>query len=154
MIAPRDSFIVRFTPPRAGTFIYHAHINDVVQIAQGLYGALIVVPPGNQAIPGTDHVAIVAFGRRGKQALLLNGSLTPPPLERRQDGVQRIRLINIATENNAIVTLSDGSGPITWRAVARTGLTCPRRNGRWGRRGFASFRGRRTISNSSPRPMC
>ncbi|MGI8498113.1 MAG: multicopper oxidase domain-containing protein, partial [Gemmatimonadaceae bacterium] len=27
MIAPRDSFIVRFTPPRAGTFIYHTHLD-------------------------------------------------------------------------------------------------------------------------------
>ena len=82
MIAPRDSFIVRFTPPRAGTFIYHAHINDVVQIARGLYGALLVVPPDYREVPGTDHVAIVAFGRLGgKPALLVNGSLTPPPLE-------------------------------------------------------------------------
>ena len=25
MIAPGDSFIARMTPPRSGTFIYHAH---------------------------------------------------------------------------------------------------------------------------------
>ncbi|MEO5825707.1 MAG: multicopper oxidase domain-containing protein [Gemmatimonadales bacterium] len=126
MIAPHDSFIVRFTPPRAGTFIYHAHITDVEQIARGLYGALVVVPPGYRGVPGTDHVAIVAFGRPGgKASLVVNGSRTPAPLDRLRDGVQRIRIINISTENNAIVTLSDGMGLITWRAVAKDGFDLP-----------------------------
>jgi FtsP/CotA-like multicopper oxidase with cupredoxin domain len=124
MIAPADSFIVRFTPPRAGTFIYHAHITDYVQIARGLYGALLVVdePPAD----GADHVAIVSFGRLGgKASLLLNGSLTPAPIERNQDGRQRVRLINISTENGAIVTLSDGDALTNWRAVAKDGFDLP-----------------------------
>jgi len=126
MIAPQDSFIVRFTPPRAGTFIYHAHITDVEQIARGLYGALLIVPPDYREVPGTDHVAIVAFGRPGgKASLVVNGSRTPAPLERQKDGVHRIRLINIATENHAIVTLSDSTGPITWRPVAKDGFDLP-----------------------------
>ncbi len=126
MIAPQDSFVVRFTPPRAGTFIYHAHITDVDQIARGLYGALLVVPPAHREVPGTDHVAIVAFGRPGgKASLVVNGSRTPAPLERQKDGVQRIRLINIATENHAIVTLSDSTGLISWRPVAKDGFDLP-----------------------------
>src|SRR5205823_6349035 len=28
LIAPQDSFEVRFTPPRTGTFIYHSHVNE------------------------------------------------------------------------------------------------------------------------------
>ena len=126
MIAPADSFIVRFTPPRAGTFIYHAHITDVDQIARGMYGALLVVPPEYREVPGTDHVAIIAFGRPGgKGSLVVNGSRAPVPLERRKDGVQRVRLINIATENNALVTLSDGAGLMAWRPVAKDGFDLP-----------------------------
>ena len=37
MIAPHDSLTVRFTPPRAGTFIYHSHANE---IAADLVGAV------------------------------------------------------------------------------------------------------------------
>jgi FtsP/CotA-like multicopper oxidase with cupredoxin domain len=42
-IAPGDSFEVRITPPRAGTFIYHAHANERRQQRAGIVGALIVV---------------------------------------------------------------------------------------------------------------
>ena len=45
-IAPGDSFEARFTPPRAGTFIYHTHIDDIRQPSSGLYGAIIVLEPG------------------------------------------------------------------------------------------------------------
>jgi FtsP/CotA-like multicopper oxidase with cupredoxin domain len=123
MIAPQDSFIVRFTPPRAGTFIYHAHITDYVQVARGLYGALLIVPPDQPPVPGADHVAIVGFGRpKGRATILVNGSTAPAPIERRREGPQRLRLINISTENNVIVTLSDAGTPVTWRALAKDGF--------------------------------
>lgn len=41
-IAPGDSFVARFTPPRSGTFMYHAHMDDLRQQAAGLVGAMIV----------------------------------------------------------------------------------------------------------------
>ena len=123
MIAPQDSFVVRFSPPRAGTFIYHSHITDYVQIARGLYGALLVVD--ELPVEGSDHVAIVSFGRPGgKASLLLNGSISPAPIERNR-GRQRIRLINISTENGAIMTLTDGDTPVVWRAVAKDGFDLP-----------------------------
>lgn len=126
MLAPRDSFVVRFTPPRAGTFIYHAHVTDHVQLARGLYGALVVVAPDRPAVPNTDHVAIVGLGRpNGRAGLLLNGSVSPTPLERRRQGAQRIRLINISPENNVIFTLSADATPMRWRAVAKDGFDLP-----------------------------
>ena len=33
MIEPGGSFVVRFTPPRAGTFIYHTHLHDFRQLS-------------------------------------------------------------------------------------------------------------------------
>jgi FtsP/CotA-like multicopper oxidase with cupredoxin domain len=34
-IAPGDSFVARLTLPRAGTFMYHTHLNDIEQITRG-----------------------------------------------------------------------------------------------------------------------
>ncbi len=41
-IAPGDSFDYRFTPPDAGTFWYHSHINAHEQVGRGLYGPLVI----------------------------------------------------------------------------------------------------------------
>ena len=38
IIAPADSFEARFTPPRAGTFIYHTHIDELRQQPAGMAG--------------------------------------------------------------------------------------------------------------------
>ena len=43
MVAPGSSFVVRFTPPRTGTFMYHTHLHDRRQLTSGLYGAMLVV---------------------------------------------------------------------------------------------------------------
>jgi FtsP/CotA-like multicopper oxidase with cupredoxin domain len=47
-VAPGTSFIAHMTPPRAGTFIYHTHWHDNVQLLNGLYGPLIVLEPGQK----------------------------------------------------------------------------------------------------------
>lgn len=44
-VQPGDSFTYRFRLPDAGTFWYHPHINETVQLEMGLYGALIVRGP-------------------------------------------------------------------------------------------------------------
>jgi hypothetical protein len=41
-IQPGETFTYRFTPPDAGTFWYHPHLNETEQLEKGLYGALIV----------------------------------------------------------------------------------------------------------------
>lgn len=41
-IQPGDEFEYRFTVPDAGTFWYHSHANETVQMERGMYGALIV----------------------------------------------------------------------------------------------------------------
>ncbi len=62
MIEPGGTFVVRFTPPRSGTFIYHTHLHDYVQLSGGMYGPLIVLDEGETFDPATDHV--VVLGRR------------------------------------------------------------------------------------------
>ena len=41
-VQPGESFVYRFRLPDAGTFWYHPHANETVQLEMGLYGALIV----------------------------------------------------------------------------------------------------------------
>ncbi len=41
-IQPGETFTYRFTPPDAGTFWYHPHMNSVVQLGKGLVGAIVV----------------------------------------------------------------------------------------------------------------
>ena len=41
-IMPGETFIYRFTPPDAGTFWYHPHMNSVKQLGMGLVGLFIV----------------------------------------------------------------------------------------------------------------
>jgi FtsP/CotA-like multicopper oxidase with cupredoxin domain len=41
-VPPGGEFVYRFRLPDAGTFWYHPHVNETVQLEKGLYGALIV----------------------------------------------------------------------------------------------------------------
>ena len=130
VIAPGDSFVVRMTPPRAGTFIFHAHADDMRQIALGLYGALIVLPPGETWQPTTDHVFLVSQIGRGQGAKTgLNGSPDPKPLTVAAGVRHRLRFINISIEDDATFALrrdtssttSSDASLVTWRAIAKDG---------------------------------
>src|SRR5918996_669648 len=51
-VQPGETFTYRFTPPDAGTFWYHPHLNETEQLEKGLYGALIVRGPDELALDG------------------------------------------------------------------------------------------------------
>ena len=127
-IEPDGSFRVRFTPPRAGTFIYHAHLNDEVQLGRGLYGALIVVEPGAQFDALTDYIFIVSRGGADEIAAprLLNGRADDPPTFQWHRGQRyRLRLIDITANNPALFALKGSGGLARWRAVAKDGADLP-----------------------------
>ena len=127
-IAPGSAFVAYMTPPRAGTFIYHTHWHNDRQLAGGMYGALLVLEPGQKFDPATDKIFIL--GRRGqhqlKDPLVLNGSPQPGTMVLLVGQTYRFRLINI-TPNDAEVATSlqlDGR-PVQWRAVAKDGADLP-----------------------------
>jgi FtsP/CotA-like multicopper oxidase with cupredoxin domain len=125
-IAPGESFVARFTPPRAGTFIYHTHFNDYVQLATGLYGALIVTEPGHAFTPETDHVFVTAqhgFDEM-KDPLLFNGSSAPATATWRA-GAHRIRLIGMTSNIDTRVRLTRDGAPVAWTPRARDGADLP-----------------------------
>ncbi len=126
-IAPGSSFVARFTPPRAGTFIYHSHIDDVRQLSSGLYGPLIVLEPGQSFDPETDRIMLLSSGGPAYDAsLLLNGSAHPEPIELRAGTKYRFRFINIMAPNPPLaVSLLSGDAPVSWRAIAKDGADLP-----------------------------
>ena len=125
MIQPDESFVVRFTPPRAGTFMYHTHLHDDRQLTSGLYGALLVIEPGESYDASTDHVFVI--GRHGpgpNPPVVLNGQRELK--DAWKSGVRhRIRLINITPSDILAVTLQTGDGPVTWRPVAKDAAALP-----------------------------
>src|SRR5690242_3094958 len=49
-ILPGETFEYRFVVPDAGTFWYHSHSNETIQMERGMYGALIVEDPTEEII--------------------------------------------------------------------------------------------------------
>lgn len=130
-IAPADSFLAEFVPPRAGTFIYHTHSNEQLQMGGGLYGALLVVPPDRPYDPETDKV-IVAGGAGPADSLpdqsspgLVNGSTDPPPLDLKTGRTYRLRLININPDYRVIFSLTSERALAEWRPIAVDGADLP-----------------------------
>ena len=54
-IEPGETFEYRFVVPDAGTFWYHSHHNETIQMERGMYGALIVK---DETDPVTDRERI------------------------------------------------------------------------------------------------
>jgi FtsP/CotA-like multicopper oxidase with cupredoxin domain len=135
-IEPGGSFVAEFTPPRAGTFIYHSHFNDLMQLSSGLYGPLIVLPPGGTFDPDTDRVLVISRAGPGETPIWLNGSRSPTMASLRAGRTYRLRIINIVPENPPVdVSLTLGGSPITWRPIAKDGADLPE-----GRRALAPAR--------------
>ncbi|HET6777333.1 MAG TPA: multicopper oxidase domain-containing protein, partial [Gemmatimonadales bacterium] len=127
-VNPGDSFAVRFTPPRAGTFIYHSHFDEERQLGSGMYGPIIVLEPGKRYDPDTDRAWILSQGgpTRGtnRARVTLNGSRSPV-LEMQAKRLYRIRLIHIAATVPLRFSILSDSVPVTWRAVAKDGADLP-----------------------------
>ncbi len=129
-IAAGQSFVARMTPPRAGTFIYHTHWHDEAQLAGGLYGALIVLEPGERLDPAVDHIVILGLngvvvpGHR--EPFAINGRANPDPIRMRVGVLNRLRLINITANNVALnAFLVDQFETTQWTPLAKDGAALP-----------------------------
>jgi FtsP/CotA-like multicopper oxidase with cupredoxin domain len=125
-VQPGETFTYRFTPPDAGTFWYHPHLNETEQLEKGLYGALIVRAADELAL---DDEKILVFddlrinktgqiakfgglmerhnGREGN-VRLINGS-SEPELTIAAGQIERWRIINASSAR--YIRLSLGSRP-------------------------------------------
>jgi len=131
-IAPNDSLTVRFTPPRAGTFMYHSHFDEFGQIASGLYGSIVVLDRGKHYDGETDRVLVLSDDGPTQNLIrgpfpraLLNGQAQPNPMQLRSGVTYRFRLINIRTDYAATVSIFDDGEPAQWRVIAKDGADLP-----------------------------
>ena len=115
-----DSFEIRITPPRAGSFMYHTHIDDIRQQSSGLYGAFIVLEEDEEWEPHTDRVFLLSHSREFE--VLLNGTTEPVPLTFRAGASYRIRLMNITLhEGRSRFRLVRDDVPVQWHPLAKDG---------------------------------
>jgi manganese oxidase len=76
-IAPGKTFKYEFTFDRAGTFMYHPHVDEMTQIALGMMGMIVVHPHGGEAHRVRDyalmsHEMMVPIGARRPDPLAMN----------------------------------------------------------------------------------
>jgi FtsP/CotA-like multicopper oxidase with cupredoxin domain len=122
-IAPADSFTAVFTPPRAGTFMYHAHADDLHQITAGLYGPLIVLEPGQKWDPITDHTfGLGQEGLKGPAWNVLNGVPAAEPLKFKAGVKHRLRFYNLTIDDEADFILENDSGVVKWTPLAKDAM--------------------------------
>ncbi len=126
VVQPGESFEYRFTLPDAGTFWYHSHANETVQIERGLYGALMVLGPDEPRLrrgsragarrrqarsQGADRedgaLRSATAGARARSPLI-NGR-SQPELEIAAGQIERWRIVNACSSR--YVRLSLGGRP-------------------------------------------
>jgi FtsP/CotA-like multicopper oxidase with cupredoxin domain len=138
-IAPGDSFVARFTPPRAGTFMYHAHIDEVREQTAGLQGALIVREPGATASVD-EHVFFLKSSRlnlAGNAPVEINGRMHPDTVVLHAGQPARLRLINLMSHHGGAAasfrlalpddstSMRGGETALVWRPIAKDGFDRP-----------------------------
>jgi len=133
-VAPGETFVYRFTPPDAGTFWYHPHMNETEQLEKGLYGAFIVRGADE---PVVDREQVLVFddvdadkkgrlakfgglrqrhdGREG-DIRLINGK-AEPQLTIAAGQVERWRIVNASSARYVRLSL----GGATFRIIATDG---------------------------------
>jgi FtsP/CotA-like multicopper oxidase with cupredoxin domain len=118
-VVPGGTFTYDFVVPDAGLYWYHPHVMSAAQVGFGLYGALLVDDPAEDARVGVaDELVVVlsdigiddkgrledpesggttgmAFGREGNR-VLVNGRTGTGTIQARPGAPQRWRIVNTA----------------------------------------------------------
>lgn len=126
MIAPNDSFVVRFTPVRAGTFMYHTHGESGEELASGLYAPLIVLEPGATFDARTDRLFVLADGGPGgEKPVFVNGTSTPDTMQMVVGTTYRLRFISISSNETFVARMSGPGDRMSWKVLATDGYDAP-----------------------------
>ena len=117
--------MAQMAPPRAGTFIYHTHIDDVKQLSSGLYGPLIVLPPGEKFDPETDRVLLISRAGPGADPDLAQRQ--PVSGDRQVQSREKIQDANHQHRAGAPIDidLKVAGMAATWRPIAKDGADLP-----------------------------
>ncbi len=128
VIQPADSFVAEFTPPRAGTFIYHSHMNELMQTNSGMYGALVVTDSAHPFDPRIDKIVLVGGGGPGNNEIrstgMVNGTAFPR-LELDAGTTYRLHIIQIHPQGIVLFRLGTDTTVAKWTPVAKDGADLP-----------------------------
>lgn len=113
-IQPGETFEYRFVVPDAGTFWYHAHTNETVQMERGLYGP-IVVEGEQEPVFDAERLFMIDDMKLDANHAFTTPSWFIPRAMERHDGRQGNTLLLNGKENMVI----HGSGGQTerWRFI-------------------------------------
>ncbi|HMG15306.1 MAG TPA: multicopper oxidase family protein [Saprospiraceae bacterium] len=100
-IEPGEVFEYRFVLPDAGTFWYHSHANETVQLERGMYGALIVEDYSDPVTDG-EKVFLIDDMKLDKDNQFTKPGWFVPRIEERHDGRQGSTLLINGKENSVI----------------------------------------------------
>lgn len=133
-VQPGETFEYRFVLPDVGTFWYHSHTNETVQLEKGLYGAIVVRGPDEPVVDGDRLLVLddVRLDRKGGFAkfggflerhdgregdLRLVNGVAEPGLEVAAGQVERWRIINASSARYIRLSL----GGLPFRVIGRSG---------------------------------
>lgn len=137
-IAPGDSFVAHLAPPRAGTFMYHSHVDDVRQQIAGLVGPLIV-QDGPLGPRPDEHLIFLkgsrAVGDGAASPLEVDGRTNPDTIVIHAGRAATFRFMSLSYTNpNATVWLTTrrdsaskaiADGVVQWQPIAKDGADLP-----------------------------
>ncbi|MEO5826579.1 MAG: multicopper oxidase domain-containing protein [Gemmatimonadales bacterium] len=124
-ILPGGTFTAKLLLPRAGTFIYHTHMNDIEQATGGAVGAIVVLEPGQRFDRTRDHLYLTHWNGPEGYPLVNGDSATSRPLQLAGGVTQRFRFINIGPAGRFRFVLRHDTTVVTWRARAKDGADLP-----------------------------
>lgn len=113
-IEPGQVFEYRFTVHDAGTFWYHAHTNETVQMERGMYGAIVVEGETDPVVDG-DKIFMIDDMKLDENNEFTKPSWSIPRLVERHDGRQGNTLLLNGKED--IVINVDGGQTERWRFI-------------------------------------
>ena len=113
-IEPGGFFEYRFVVPDAGTFWYHSHLNETVQMERGMYGALIVNDVADPVVDD-EKIFMIDDMKLDKHDEFTKPSWFLPRMIERHDGRQGNTLLLNGKEN--LVIEMNGGQTERWRFI-------------------------------------
>ncbi len=100
-VLPGEKFEYRFVVPDAGTFWYHSHANETVQMERGMYGALIVEDKADPVVDG-EKVLMIDDMKLNHEYQFTKPTWFAPRIIERHDGREGNTLLINGKENSVI----------------------------------------------------
>lgn len=113
-VGPGEYFEYRFVVPDAGTFWYHSHTNETVQMERGMYGALIVESESDPVVDDEKTFMIDDMKLNKDNAFTKPSWFLPRTIER-HDGRQGNTLL-LNGKEKTVVNINGGQTE-RWRFV-------------------------------------